>query len=56
MVEYISGNKTTVKEPSTIKQNYKTYSTNEYLWGMIRINEHRENDITVIPTNAIPLK
>lgn len=53
LVEYISGNKTMVKEPATISQQYKTYSTNEYLWGMIKINERRENDITVTPTNAL---
>ena len=55
VVEYISGNKTIVKEPAKIKHNFKTYATNEYLWGMIRINERRENDITVTPTNAMPV-
>lgn len=54
LVEYISGSKTTVKEPAQIQHKFKSYSTNEYLWGMIKIQEHRESDIEVYPTNSIP--
>lgn len=58
LVEYISGSKTTIKEPSSINHKYKSSSTNDYLWGLIRINENRENEIYIIPTtnNFINLK
>ena len=49
ILEYLSGEKVSVRDASKIKYSYNFISTNNY-FGLIHVNEQRHSEIEVTPT------
>lgn len=48
-LEYLSGSKVVVRDPSEVTQTFESTSANSYMFGLIETAESRKNTVTARP-------